>query len=520
MHVHNDEPPPPPDDAYSAAGNITPIRRVPHTDPQAELAILYTALCRPGGYARLADHVNPTDFYDARHEIIWRAATTIAERDGLDPDIITVRQQLDHIGELNKTDTILINLLGSDLPYTNPEQYAQIIRELALKRDARSHIDAVSAAIETSTIDQLPHIIDRSYQAFDHISARLTGNGITTTQSTHTDLTWLLTGQRPEVPPPAYVQRANGHATFYAGRVNGIFGDPETAKSWLAMVGVVETLTNGQRAAYIDVDHNGPAIITERLLLLGAHPHDLADPDRFRYHQPDDGPELITTTRQLTKWEPAYAVLDSIGEMMPMLGVKSVDNDELSGALRTIANPLADTGTCVVTIDHLPKSTEARSSGFAIGGTAKKRAIDGAYIHAEAKTPPAPGHIGKIVLRIEKDRPGRLREHARGKYLGTFTIDSTNALTTISIGDESPITDDGVFRPTGLMEKISRHIEDSDLDPSGAQIERAVRGKGAHIRAAIECLVNEGFLARIQSGRGHAYHSIATYREDTDEQPS
>ena len=82
-----------------------------------------------------------------------------------------------------------------------------------------------------------------------------------------------------------------------------------------------------------------------------------------------------------------------------MLGVKSVDNDEITDALRLVCSPIAVAGSCVITIDHLPKATEARAGGYAIGGTAKKRVIRGSYIRAETRTQPAPGHIGKITLR-------------------------------------------------------------------------------------------------------------------------
>lgn len=517
--VHDDTPPPPyDDDDVDGGGNVTPIRhREPDYDRDAELALLATLLQNPDLVEDTLDRLDGDEFYIPNHELIWTAITDTLQIDGIIPDPITVLERLRATGNAAKVAQLLPELATTHTSPLNITAYVRIIRDHALRRRALTQVDRARQQIEAATTDRLDLIADALVDTADTIAHHAAGTRPTTT--THTDLAWLLTGQKPVVDPPAYVRRADGHATFYAARVNGIFGDPEAAKSWLAMVAVVEALTNNQRAAYIDVDHNGPAIITERLLLLGARPDHLANPDHFQLHEPEDGPALMATINHLTTWQPAVAVLDSIGEMMPMLGIKSVDNDELSGALRATATRLANTGACVITVDHLPKGTESRGSGFAIGGTAKKRAIDGSYLHAEARTEPAPGHIGKITLRIEKDRPGRLREHARGKYLGTFTIDSTTpGITTISIGDESPITDTGDFRPTGYMEKISRHVEQYD-HATFRDIKDAVGGKDNTLRAAIKALVDEGYMTTQPGPRNSTkHHVIAIYREADDDQ--
>ncbi|MCW2831122.1 MAG: RecA recombination protein [Aeromicrobium sp.] len=504
---------PPEDDHYAPVTQLHP-----HANTQAEASLISLVLDEPSTAPDLLDRVDPEDFYEPRHETLWHALGHVLA-DGLLPDHPALLEQLRRTGDIAKVRLENYTLSTTGAVPSQRDWYADTIRNAAIVRRATTSLTQAQQQLQTATTPaQVGDALGGAMDSLDHGLKTLWSEGPTTT-SHHTDLTWLNTGQTPLVPAPDYIRQTNGHAIFYAGRVNGIFGDPEAAKSWLAMIGVVEALTAGQRAAYIDVDHNGAQIITERLLLLGAQPHHLSNPDHFQLHEPEDGPALRDTIRALITWQPAYAVLDSIGEMMPMLGIKSVDNDELSGALRTIATSLANTGTCVVTVDHLPKGTESRATGFAIGGTAKKRAIDGSYIHAEARTPPAPGHVGKITLRIEKDRPGRLREHAQGKYLGTLTIDSTNTgITTISIGQDSPITDTGVFRPTGLMEAVSRFVEEND-QATFNDITETVTGKEKTIRAALKCLVNEGFLSTMRGPRNSTlHHSIALYRETEDDQ--
>jgi hypothetical protein len=95
-----------------------------------------------------------------------------------------------------------------------------------------------------------------------------------------------------------------------------------------------------------------------------------------------------------------------------MLGVNTNDGDEITTALRLICTRPATAGSCVITIDHLPKSTEARTTGYAIGSIAKKRMIRGSYLRAEVRVQPAPGGSG-ITLRIEKDTAGELRKRQR-----------------------------------------------------------------------------------------------------------
>lgn len=484
----------------------------PH-DATAEQALIGAALLDAAVHDRV--QVDAADFYRPVHETMWAA---LAELNGSQPD--RARGLLD---ALSAAGDLKAGVL--DGPYihtcidacTTPAaagQYARVVLRHARHRRARQAVERATQRLATTDPDDLSAAL---YEAMGDLEAVASGDRAVMVSGLR-DLTWLLTGRSPVIDPPTWCKRADGSAIFYAGRVNGIYGDPEAAKSWLAQVAIVEALTAGRKAVLIDVDHNGEALTTERLLLLGARPEDLADPDRFRYYEPDDGHELRVAVRELGHWSPQLAVLDSIGEMLPMLGVKSVDNDEITLALRTIASPLAVGGACVITIDHLPKAQEARSTGFAIGGTAKKRAIDGSYVHAETRIQPAPGQVGRVTLRIEKDRPGRLRATCTGKYIGTFVIDSTTpGITTTSIDRDSPITDEGVFRPTHLMELVSQYVE-AHPGVSRNQIETSVRGKASAIREALERLIEEGFVQPVQgANRAQNHMSIAIYREAEDD---
>lgn len=342
-------------------------------------------------------------------------------------------------------------------------------------------------------------------------------------QPIYADLSWLLTGERPQIDPPSLVTRSDGTALFYAGRINGVFGDPETAKSWLAMCAIVEALQQGKKAVFLDVDHNGSSEIATRLISLGADVWTVADPEQFKIAEPDDVIGLRQFIQDMLVWQPDVAVIDSLGEIVPMLGLKSTDNDDITKALRAICKPLAHVvGACVIAIDHLPKGQDSRASGYAIGGTAKKRAVDGSYLSAEVILAPAPGKLGKINLSIEKDRNGQLRETSPGKHAGTFVLDSTEPGRTVWRIDMPNLTADGKLRPTLLMERVSRFVQDwtGEEPPARNEILKGVKGKEAAVALAIDILTEERFLAEQRDGSGKTsarrYISTRPYREHQD----
>ncbi len=228
------------------------------------------------------------------------------------------------------------------------------------------------------------------------------------------DVAALLAGGIPEPPKPVLLTREDGHSLFYAGKTNILFGDPECGKSWIAYSAVAEALTDGRRAAIVDADHNGAAEIIPRLLALGVHPKILGDQDVFRLAEPEESEELLAVVGELRDWRPAVAVVDSLGEIIPMLRLSSNSPDEYTQGHRLTLSALASSGAVVVAIDHLPKSDDARDRG-ATGTLAKLRAINGASYRVTVAEPFSPGLGGAASLVVHKDRPGGVREHCTGE---------------------------------------------------------------------------------------------------------
>jgi AAA domain len=241
----------------------------------------------------------------------------------------------------------------------------------------------------------------------------------------YVDISALLDGAVPEPPQPVLLKRSDGNRLFYAGQVNLLFGDPESGKTWVCLAAATEALKAGRRVLVIDLDHNGPASTVHRLLALGAAEATLRDPDNFRYCEPEDRAELRQVVDDSKQWRPAVAVVDSIGELLPLHGANSNSSDEFTTVHSSVLKPLAKAGAAVLAVDHLAKGADSRAQGP--GGTAaKRRAIGGVSIRVKARKSFTPGHGGEALLVVNKDRHGGVRAHCpvgdREPVAGTFKL--------------------------------------------------------------------------------------------------
>lgn len=242
------------------------------------------------------------------------------------------------------------------------------------------------------------------------------------------DVAALLDGGLPDAPEPVLLRREDAHAIFYAGQVNYLFGDPESGKTLLAQAAMAEALIDGRKVLFIDIDHNGAVATLCRLLDMGVPEKILRDPDRFRYVEPEDKAHLMAVVKDAKQWRPDVAAVDSIGELLPLMGLNSNSPDDFTIAHTSVLKPLARSGAAVLAVDHLPKSVETRAAG-PTGTAAKRRAVGGVSIRVTINEPFAPGRVGSAYLSLNKDRHGGLRRHCpsegREPSVGIFRLDST-----------------------------------------------------------------------------------------------
>ncbi|MEV8372474.1 AAA family ATPase [Kribbella sp. NPDC056861] len=252
------------------------------------------------------------------------------------------------------------------------------------------------------------------------------GNGEQPPLGLFYDVAAMFDGGLPDPPAPSLAHRSDGHALFYDGQTNMVFGDPESGKTWLCLAAGVEALNHGRRVLVLDMDHNGPEATIDRLTMLGAPVSALMDLDRFRYVEPDDASHLVAVIAAVVEWRPAVAIVDSVGELLPIFGYSSNSPDDFTAVNTRVLKPLAKAGAAVVGIDHLAKNTESRASG-PTGTAAKRRAVGGVSIRVSCKDPFTPGRGGRAALTVHKDRHGGLRRWCPAPdggeaYAGTFIL--------------------------------------------------------------------------------------------------
>ncbi|MGZ4610438.1 MAG: AAA family ATPase [Actinomycetes bacterium] len=336
------------------------------------------------------------------------------------------------------------------------------------------------------------------------------------------DIAGMLSGDIPPEPEPVFLARSDGRRLFYAGKINGLIGESESGKTWVALLAVLQALQEGESVLYLDFEDTDRAILA-RLHLMGATSEQLR---RFAYIGPDEHLGLVQS-RDLSEYlalaKPSLIVLDGYNAAMTMLGLNLIDNNDIYRFALTLLRPLKKTGAAVVTIDHVTKSKEGRGA-FAIGGQAKRSDVDGCAIGVEVITPFGVGMKGKLRLTVSKDRPGQVRAVSSGaKNAGLAIIDSSSGDSTrvwIEAPDTRPIEQRGPFRPTGLMQKVSRYLERCAGEASGKTIETEVGGKAEYVRTALQLLVAEGFVTASAGPRGATLHTFARPYNEADDPTS
>jgi hypothetical protein len=336
------------------------------------------------------------------------------------------------------------------------------------------------------------------------------------------DLTAHLDGTHvPQIPE--VLERTDGQRLLYRGRVHSLHGESESGKSWVALAAVAAELNAGGRVLMLDFESDA-ATVVGRLLLLAVPAAALAE--RFDYRRPEADP--AATPSELVSWEQllrqsySLVVLDGVTEALAVFGVSSKDNDEVTAWVRGTPRRLASTtGAAVVLVDHVTKDAYTRGR-FAIGGQAKMAALDGAAYVVEIINPLGVGLLGRVALRVAKDRPGGVRPHAgawrkgdRTQEAAVVTIDSREAGRTIvtvdpprtgqlDLAGASPAPRPA-SRPTELMTRVSQTLELAGGAMSRSNLAAAVGGRRQYALEAIDLMLADGYLAddgpRLNGGR-------------------
>jgi AAA domain/Bifunctional DNA primase/polymerase, N-terminal len=323
-----------------------------------------------------------------------------------------------------------------------------------------------------------------------------------------------LTGAIEE-PAPEFLARNDGHRLFYKGKINALLGESESGKTWVALHAVAQALQVALKVIYIDFEDSGKGILS-RLRALGLEDEKLVN---LTYANPDQNltlDERIDLVDALMEIQPELIVVDGVNAAMTLLNLDLTSNRDATFFSQQLLKPLALSGAGVITIDHVTKSKEGRGN-YAIGAQAKRADINGAAIMVEVVQPFGRGMTGELILKVTKDRPGRVREVSKeAKFAGRVLLQSS-AEGSVSMIIEAPQMAQSKTRPTHLMESISKLLEASVMPLSKSAVIKEIKGKTEWVMVAIQSLIDEKFVG-IENGSRNSLNlkSLRPYRESDD----
>ena len=320
---------------------------------------------------------------------------------------------------------------------------------------------------------------------------------------------WVdLTDPAYQIPPaPPTIE-----GILYAGRRHVISGPPESTKTLVAYLLLLQALRADNGVAILDFEM-GPHAAVTLLRELGATDAEL---EAVHYTEPD-APPMANDIARLTGMGVGYVLLDAAAGAYDTTGLDDNSRKDAETFAGHWIRPLWQAGIATIVIDHVTKNADTRGK-FTIGSERKTGQAD-VHLSLEALKPLHRGGTGKVKITVHKDRPGHLPRPTL--YVIDLASDEDTHHITWAMRDPHP-TDaaEGYFRPTKLMERVSQWLEETGGEWSGHDIEKAVEGKGTGIRSALIALTHEGKIGRDETGRGYKYRHLEAYRERDDLVPT
>ena len=303
--------------------------------------------------------------------------------------------------------------------------------------------------------------------------------------------------------------RTDGVALLYKGKINSIFGETESAKTWIAYLCAAEVLAAGGRVAILDYEDEANTC-AQRLSALGVSVEVFAETDRVRFLHPPGPLERHRLAEWIT-WAPDLVIVDGVTAACEVEGISPNEGVEIARWMRSVLGPLARCGAAVAMLDHVTKSTEGRGSN-PINSVHKKNGITGAAYTAEAIFPLSRAVIDPVNalvrLSIAKDRPGAVRAHAKGKVAPIADVH----FTAYPDGGVSwMITPPGVKVRDDIRPKIIEHLTAYE----GAT-KSALRSLGNHsaIDETLLLMINAGEVRIVASGNSHKHYLVPTIQKE------
>lgn len=284
---------------------------------------------------------------------------------------------------------------------------------------------------------------------------------------------------------------------LYAGRRHVISGPPESTKTLVAYLLLLQALRQGEGVAILDFEM-GPHAAATLLRELGATADELA---AIHYTEPDNAPSDLDVMRIVTLGT-SYVLLDAAAGAYDVTGLDDNSRKDAETFAAKWIRPLWQAGIATLVIDHVTKNADTRGK-FTIGSERKTGQCD-VHLSLEALKPLHRGSNGLVKVTVHKDRPGHLPRPTVCLIDLTSDDDHQIAWELRQPVVVEPVT--GEFRHTIYMERISKAMETNPGHAwSKKQLEEAVEGKRDYIRAALNEMVADEHVVATVDGKNLRY---------------
>lgn len=455
------------------------------------------------------------DYYQPRHATIHDAAVHLYSR-GTTPEPAAITAHLRATNNLTRAggEAYIHELYQGLVVAANADYHADNIHALATRRRAITALDQAKARLLTPSDTDTTTLVEDLRNTIDTIPLRPPGVDDTTTQHpwAPVDFDAILDGDL-DSPKATVLKRRDGKLLLYPYAVHSISGEPSSLKTWIALLAAVQELEHGNPVVMIDFEDR-PQSVATRLLQIGARPEQLRDPHLWRYIRPDialdeHGARHLTTAVAGA----TLAIIDGVTEAMSLHGMSVNDNDDVAKYIHMLPKRVADLGPATLQIDHVTKDSDSRGR-YAIGGQHKLAAVTGTAMKAVVVRSGGKGQHAIVNVVLDKDKHGDVGP--TGLTVAEFHLDDTQAGYTSAWLDEpqSSYDDDGHFRPTTLMRRVSDYLDLTGRAASMREIRQGVKGNNSSIALAVDTLVREGHIRVEEGSRGAVMHHLITRFEE------
>ena len=292
---------------------------------------------------------------------------------------------------------------------------------------------------------------------------------------------------------------------YLGGTRHAFTGPPESAKTIAAHAVALEYIRAGGGVLLVDLEM-GPRDTRDRLREMGATDGDL---DRLVYVEPETPATPDTVADLVDRFPVELAIVDAAAGAYNLQGLDDNRRGDVEKFAELMITPLRNRGISSIVIDHVVKKSGDRG-GWAIGSERKLGFAD-VSLGFSAVTQFGRGRDGLVRIRTNKDRAG----HIQRPTAAELVLRSDPVSHAISWEFREPQAADGAeeWRPTALMERVSRFLEKQAEAVSRRAIETNVKGKTDYVRQAIDCLVREEFAAETD-GPYNPLRSVRPFREN------